>query len=221
MATDIMIRVRKTKKGRKSYEYRFEMASVGGKRQWSSKGGYTSEKEARIAGIAALNAYNGCGKVLQKNEMSYADFLDEWMLCDCVPMLKESTVLNYQKKIKNHIRPFLGYYRLNRLRKENLQALLRDMHNNGYAKNTLLVIKGILTKSLAYAVVVGYLLASPAEGLKIPKFENTEIPTRSAPRFCLSADEITTIFQHFSENSSAYLPLLLGYRACPIRVLVW
>lgn len=134
MATDIMIRVRKTKKGRKSYEYRFEMASVGGKRQWSSKGGYTSEKEARLAGLAALSAYNGCGKVLQKNEMSFADFLDEWILRDCVPMLKESTVLNYQKKIKNHIRPYLGHYRLNSIQREKIQELLCGMHNNGYVE---------------------------------------------------------------------------------------
>lgn len=99
MATDILVRARKTKTGGKSYEYRFEMASIGGKRQWSSKGGYRSEKAARIAGIAALNTYNACGKTLQRNEMSFSDFLKMWMESECVPTLKESTVLNYQKKI--------------------------------------------------------------------------------------------------------------------------
>lgn len=133
MATDILVRARKTKTGGKSYEYRFEMASIGGKRQWSSKGGYRSEKAARIAGIAALNAYNACGKTLQRNEMSFSDFLEMWMESECAPTLKESTVLNYQKKIKNHIRPYLGHYRLNSIQREKIQELLCGMHNNGYS----------------------------------------------------------------------------------------
>ena len=95
MATDILVRARKTKTGGKSYEYRFEMASIGGKRQWSSKGGYRSEKAARIAGIAALNAYNACGKTLQRNEMSFSDFLKMWMESECVPTLKESMITSY------------------------------------------------------------------------------------------------------------------------------
>lgn len=217
MATDILVRARKTKTGGKSYEYRFEMASIGGKRQWSSKGGYRSEKAARIAGIAALNAYNACGKPLQRNEMSFADFLETWMESECVPTLKESTVLNYQKKIKNHIRPYLGHYRLNSIQREKIQELLCGMHNNGYAKNTLLVVKGILTKSLNYAVEAGYLLTSPATGVKIPKFENTAIPTRTAPRSCLSDAELATIMQRFPEGNPAFLPLLVGYH-CGLRI---
>ena len=41
-----------------NWEYRFEMASVDGKRRQMSKSGFKTEKEAYNAGIAALNEYN-------------------------------------------------------------------------------------------------------------------------------------------------------------------
>ena len=168
-------------------------------------------------GHCGVECINACGKPLQRNELSFADFLETWMESECAPTLKESTVLNYQKKIKNHIRPYLGHYRLNSIQREKIQELLCGMHNNGYAKNTLLVVKGILTKSLNYAVEAGYLLTSPAAGVKIPKFENTAIPTRSAPRSCLSNAELATIMQRFPEGNSAFLPLLVGYH-CGLRI---
>lgn len=86
-----------------TYEYRFEIAPVDGKRKWSSKGGFLSEREARIAGIQALKNYRLCGIPKRTENTSYADFLDEWMENECKYNLKETTLLNYRKKINNGI----------------------------------------------------------------------------------------------------------------------
>lgn len=93
MPSDILVRMRRSEKCGKTYEYRFETASVDGKRKWSSKGGFKTAKAARLAGLAALNEYNNCGRVVQATEMSFADFLDYWMEHDCKTVLKESTFI--------------------------------------------------------------------------------------------------------------------------------
>ena len=70
MATEILVRERKSVKHGKTYEYRFE-AAIGGKRKWISKGGFLSSKEAKAAGIVSLNEYINCGGVVFDSAMSY------------------------------------------------------------------------------------------------------------------------------------------------------
>ena len=97
MKTDVSIRARNSAKHGKLYEYRFETASVGGRRQWISKSGFLNRKEAKAAGIAALNQCNNCGKVVLDSNISVADFLDLWIARECKPRLKEVTISGYQK----------------------------------------------------------------------------------------------------------------------------
>ena len=46
MFDEVRIRERKSAKHGKTYEYRFEVAPVGGERKWISKGGFLTEEEA-------------------------------------------------------------------------------------------------------------------------------------------------------------------------------
>ena len=53
--SEIMVRERFLRSGKKVYEYSFEMASVDGKRKRKSKSGFASKRDARIAGRKALS----------------------------------------------------------------------------------------------------------------------------------------------------------------------
>ena len=55
--SEIMVRERFLRSGKKVYEYSFEMASVDGKRKRKSKSGFASKRDARIAGRKALSEY--------------------------------------------------------------------------------------------------------------------------------------------------------------------
>ena len=57
MIDEVKVRARKSAKHGKTYEYRFEVAPIGGERKWYSKGGFLSEKEARKAGLPYLIRY--------------------------------------------------------------------------------------------------------------------------------------------------------------------
>ena len=47
MLEEVKVRERKSAKYGKTYEYRFEIAQVGGERKWISKGGFPTKKEAK------------------------------------------------------------------------------------------------------------------------------------------------------------------------------
>ena len=149
--------------------------------------------------------------------MSYADLLDDLLENDCKYNLKETTLLNYRKRIKNHIKPELGSYQVRRLSREILNKFLQQKHDNGYSKNTLDTLRGILSKSLTYAADCGLIATSPAVKLKIPRAEMTAVPTRTAPHSYLSKDTMKRIFERFPEGSSSYIPLMIGYR-CGLRI---
>lgn len=52
-----MAKVNTRKRGSR-WEYRFEVASIGGKRKQNTKGGFRTKKEALEAGNKALAEYN-------------------------------------------------------------------------------------------------------------------------------------------------------------------
>lgn len=149
---EIKIRRRERTNGGAVYEYRFEIASVDGQRKWITKSGFKTKGEAREAGREAQNQYENFGRVVEKDKMSYADFLDYWIENDCKIDLKPNTVSGYVNTIKNQIKPKLGKYKLKSISREILQAFIVDLYDEGFAYNSITSIKGILTKSLNYAV---------------------------------------------------------------------
>lgn len=97
-----------TRRRGKKYEYRFESASVGGKRQWISRGGFDTAGEAYAAGMTAWQEYRNSGLKFTPSQMSVADFLNYWLDNYGVSNFKDTTLTNYRKKIKNHIVPAIG-----------------------------------------------------------------------------------------------------------------
>ncbi len=217
MKQNITVRRRKSAKKGFTYEYRFETAPIGGKRQWISKGGFEDENAARIAGIKALNEYNTCGKVVEPITMSFADFLEHWLNNDCANIINETTLIHYRKKIKNLIVPYLGKYRVNTIDRDKVQNLLVALHDQGYSRNTLISVRGILTKCFHYGYNSGYLERIPATNLKIPRNENTTVATRKAPHVYLSPEQLGVIFNRFPIGHPAHLPLMVGLH-CGLRL---
>lgn len=141
-----MATVHARKRGNK-WEYRFEAAAVGGQRKQICKSGYLTKKEAMEAGAKAYNEYTQAGAVFTPNNSSYADYLDYWLSTYCKNNLKSVTHDNYIKKIRLYIKPHLGRYMLSSLTPAVLQDFINKIFNEGYSRNTLTVIKGILSKA--------------------------------------------------------------------------
>ena len=212
-----MSNVRTRKRG-KYWEYEFDAAKVAGKRNRISKSGYKTKAEAVAAGAAAMAEYNSSGIKFIPSEMSYADFLDYWIESYCLITLKKTTLDNYKKRIKSHIKPSLGAYKLTSLTTAGLQKFINSKIDAQYSLNTLSVLSGILTGSLQYAVRQNMLKNNPAREIRIPTERSTEsLQLRSAPHRYLPPDVIEKIFERFPEKHPSHIPLMLGYR-CGLRL---
>lgn len=209
--SEIMVRERFLRSGKKVYEYSFEMASVDGKRKRKSKSGFASKRDARIAGRKALSEYENVGQVMVDRDISYADFLDLWMENDCKLTCKESTLYGYEKKIRLYLKPELWGYRVSSIDKKILQTFITDLYNDGFSINTIISIKGLLTKSFNYALENHYIMTSPANRLVIPQNMQPDKPTRRKEHIYLTKDNIDSLFERFPKGTSSFVPLQIAY----------
>lgn len=208
----------RTRKRGKFWEYEFDAAKVSGKRNRVSKSGYKTKAEAVAAGAQAMAEYNSSGIKFVPSEMSYADFLDYWIESYCLITLKKTTLDNYKKRIKTHVKPALGMYKLTSLTTAGLQKFINSKIEAKYSLNTLSVLRGILTGSLQYAVRQNMLKNNPAREIKIPTERSNEtLQLRSAPHKYIKPDIIEKIFKRFPERHPSHIPLMLGYR-CGLRL---
>lgn len=208
-----MANVSARKRG-KFWEYRFESAKIDGKRRQITKGGYKTKKDALNAGNKALSEYNNSGLLFTPSEISVNDYLDEWLELYCRINLKTTTVSNYEKKIRMYIKPALGKYKLKSLSPSVLQLFINNLFNQGMSRNTLSVIKGILSNSLNYAVIpLKYIENSPMLYIKLPSPRaKPKVPTKTAPHVYIPPEWISKIFERFPEGSSVHIPMMFAYK---------
>lgn len=105
----------------------------------------------------------------------------------------------------------MGAYRIKSINKNNLQAFITDLYNDGFSVNTVTSIKGLLTKSFNFAVDRNYIPASLAVNLVIPKNKQPDRPTRFKQHIFLEKDQVDKIFERFPKGTSSFIPLKIAY----------
>ena len=199
-----------------NWAYRFEVASVRGKRQFIEKCGFSTKNEAVIAGIKAFQQYNTCGSVFEESNMSYSDCLDSWLenyvSLRCIP----TTQAQYERYLALYIRPALGKYRLSTIRRETVQNFINGMFRDRFARNTLVNILGILTNSFRYAKKQGWIMVSPAEDIDLPTNRQCA-NSRQKVREPVPRQVIDKIFERFPEGHPNRIGIMLAYH-CGLRL---
>lgn len=193
----------------KFWEYSFEGARVGDKRKRISKSGFRTKSEASATGVKA--EFNEAGLHFVPSEISFSDFLDYWMEAYCKTNLKQVTITNYEKKLRLHIKPALGQYKLKALTAPVLQKFINKKAEQNYSRITLSVIQGILTGSLSYAVRQEMIRYSPMANVTLPSPRNEQFKPRTAPHVYIPPDRIDEMFSRFPEGTSTHIPMILGY----------
>lgn len=205
------------KRGNK-WEYRFEGALIDGKRKQYTKSGFDTKKEAEKAGMAAMRKYDNCGTALATPEISFNDFINEWVDTVCVTTLNRQTIVSYKKRIRLYISPKLGRYKLRALSAPVLQAFINDLVSDHFSRNSITNIKAILSSCLDYAVEpMKYIPANPMAYVKLPSKRLTTGISKEKPNIYISEENIKRIFERFPEGSSAHIPMMLGYK-CGLRL---
>ena len=202
-----------TRKRNKTWEYSFELAKIDQKRQRVCKGGFKTKADALAAGTKAVADYNEAGMNFTPSELSFSDFLDLWMETYCSLNMKEVTLINYKKKVKLHIKPALGMYKLKALSPVALQDFINKKAKQNYSRNTLTTLKGILSGSLRFAVKQELIRHNPMANVTLPSPRNEKLKPRTDPHVYIPQHRIKQIFERFPEGTSTHIPMMLGYKA--------
>ena len=207
-----------------NWVYRFEGASVGGKRQFFEKGGFATKREAILAGTKAFQQYNSCGSVFQDTAMSYSDCLDSWLedyvSVRCLPLTKQS----YEKRLDLYVRPVLGKYKLTSLRRENIQNLINNMFKEHFSRNSLTNTMALISSSLRYARRQGWIEINPAEDIDLPTSRQC-VDNRKNVREVIPRYVMDKILERFPEGHPERIGIMLAYH-CGLRLgeaygLIW
>ena len=196
-------------KRKEVYQYKFEIASIDGKRKFKNKSGFATKSEAKQAGIIAYNEYLNTGHSFKPKIMSYSDYLDYWMKEYCEINLKYHTIEAYKNIIKNHIKPKLGFYRLYQITTATIQEFVNNTYvEYGYSKNFMKNILKVLKTSFSYATdVVGFVKENPTIKVKLPKYDKPD----EDPVHIFTKEEIDTILNRFKKNHCEYYAMLTAY----------
>ena len=201
------------------WAYRFESAPVDGKRKWITKSGFKNQSEAYEAGMAAYTQYKQTGKSFTPSNISVSDYMDYWIDNYCKVNLKANTASTYKKKIDLYIKPAIGSYYLKDIEPSLLQELINNLFNTGMSRNSLGNVKGILTKSFAYAKTTArFINDDPSATISLPlPRAKAEVKTKKKVRVVWTNEQLDTVFKTFAQGHIYHMPLLLAYR-CGMRL---
>lgn len=190
-----------------SWYYRIDLGKVDGKRTQIERYGGRRKQDADKALRNALKQLDQTGIYHEPSEMSYSDFLDEWLETCVKPERAEYTYKTYKSNIENHIKPAVGAYQLKQLSPMILQNFINGLKEK-YSKSTIQLIMNIMRSSLSFAVQpYGYIISSPMQYVRLPTFEKEKNKVK-----IFSDVEMQSILQNFELGHVFYLPIRLSYR---------
>lgn len=196
-----------TRKRGNSWYYYFDLGKIDGQRKKKEKGGFKTKKEAEQALVKAINEYNNMGQVFTPNEITVADYLDQWFDSSCKMNLKYNTQVGYLRIIEGHLKPKFGHYKLKAINAASLQEYANELKMNGLSKSHMVGILTVFQSALDYAVEpLHYISFNPMKQVKFPKIER-----KPRERIILTLDEWDKIITKFPPGSRFHIPLMIGF----------
>lgn len=201
----------RTRKRGKTWEWSFEGSRIGGKRNPISKGGYRTKAEALTAGTQAKAEYDNTGRSFKPSEISVSDYLDYWLEEYVKRNLAHNTYLDYATKIRLHIKPEFGKYRLSAIEPDTVQRWIDRKKDCGLSKGMLKNLLSCLSGAMNYAVLpLKYISSNPCIYVKIGKIAENQY-LKEHREYILPQEDFSRIIDRFGPDSPYYLPLMLGY----------
>lgn len=201
------------------WEYRFDLASVDGRRKQHSKSGFRTKTEAMKAGTQALAKYNRGGEFAEPSQMSLSDWLDKWLESSVRVNCSRSTYDTYRRLADGHVRPALGKLRISALSRTVLSDFVSSLCNKGYTRKYASLIVNVLSASLSHAVKLGVIDSYHRECLAFPKQYDKRVNVREA----ISQEDYQKLFEVVPEDYRPVLTIgwLAGLRSGEILALRW
>lgn len=193
-----------------------------GKKKQKWIGGFKTKKEAEAA-LAEYIQKTNAGEITLAKDITFAEFLQEWIKNYCEANLAPRTLRRYSEIIRLYLIPRLGSIKLQDLRPFHIQQhytwLLDKKEGPGLAPATALYQHRIIHEALKHAVRWQLIPRNPADAVEPPKARKTEINI-------LTPDHIAELLNFlYQEKHVLFIPTLLavvtGMRRGEICGLQW
>lgn len=156
------------------------------------------------------------GIYISKKDMLFKDYLDYWFEQCCKGKLSQNTCDNYEKKIRTHIKPCLGNYKLQQLVPLHLQHFYAEKQKY-LSSTTVLQLHLIIHSALNQAMKWQLINRNIADNVEKPK-------KASYTPVILTKEQLKT-FINSIKNSELYIPIMIaistGMRRGEILGLKW
>ena len=209
------------KRSKDTYEIRWDEPNKDGKRQQRSKTvkGTKRAAEAELNRIEADLAKSPAERAAEwASEMPVAEFAEFFLKERADVDLRPNSVRGYKGFFKKYLVPVCGEMPLASVERPVLQSVIRRMIDAGLAPSTIKSRAGLMKGTFNWAVQKGYLPATPAGKLTVPKCSD-----ESAGQM-LSGPEVVDLLAAL-EGTPGWLPVFLavhtGMRPGEILALSW
>lgn len=91
------------------------------------------------------------GLITKPTEMTLDEWLDYYMLEYKKRFVKPTTYINYTVKVKNHIKPAIGHYKIKALRQDIIQKFVNSLSDKGLAPSTVIDTFKITKQCIRYS----------------------------------------------------------------------
>jgi site-specific recombinase XerC len=92
------------------------------------------------------------------------EYADRWLV-DIAANIAPKTLSSYRDTLARYIRPTLGAIELDQIQRGQIKALLAAKRNAGLGKNSIRIIRAMLSVMLNDAIEDGVLEVKPASGI--------------------------------------------------------
>jgi integrase len=160
--------------GDNKYQVRIFLGRIAGVKKHHTKTIFGTKKEAK-AYATKIERSRDTGVYVERSNESVADFLDSWLATKVD--IRSKTLEDYEAKIRLHLKPALGTYRLSALTREHIQKLVTDKGLEGQGPRSVKYIIDVLNMACRFGVSTRQLARNPCDGVK--KRSLPESPARS------------------------------------------
>ena len=115
------------------------------------------------------------GLITNPTEMTLSEWLDFYMMEYKKKFVKEATYVTYSVKVKNHIKPAIGHYKLKALRQDIIQKFVNSLSDKGLAPATVVAIFKLLHNALETTVDDGLIVRNVANRVRLPRIPKPKV----------------------------------------------
>ncbi len=133
-----------------------------------------TRKGAQAKMTASLNELNN-GQYIEPSKLATGAWFDTWLREYKKNEIKPTTYVNYYSRIKQHIKPAIGEWKLKDLRTDVIQKMFNGLNDKGLAPETIKGIYNIVHSALNQAVDNGLIAKNLASKISLPKIEKSRV----------------------------------------------